>query len=122
MFAIATEDPERADAFLRIRELHRIRRDQGIHGPPPTPEEAAAHPFEDGDLERMRSKRSRQIIGTPDEVRQRIDALVEETAADEVVILTITPTFEDRVRSYELIAGAYAREDVPARSDAVAGA
>ncbi len=120
VFAIATEDPERAETFLRIRELHRIRRDQGIQGPPPTPEEAALHPFEDGHLERMRGKRSRQIIGTPAEVRERIDALVDETGADEVVILTITPTFEDRVRSYELIAEAYADGDASARPELAA--
>ena len=70
----------------------------------------------------MRSKRSRQIIGTPAEVRERIDALVAETGADEAVILTITPTFEDRVRSYELIARAYADAPGGTRPEAVAEA
>ena len=30
VFAIATEDPERADLFRRVREIQRIRRDQGL--------------------------------------------------------------------------------------------
>ena len=107
VFAIATDDPERADLFRRVREIQRIRRDQGYRGPPPTLEEAAATPFSDDDMERLRSKRSRQIIGSGAEVRAEIDALVEETQADEVVVLTITPSFADRVRSYELIADAY---------------
>ena len=107
VFAIATDDPERADLFRRVREIQRIRRDQGYRGPPPTLEEAAATPFSDDDMERLRSKRSRQIIGSGAEVRAEIDALVEETQADEVVVLTITPSFDDRVRSYELIADAY---------------
>ena len=55
----------------------------------------------------MRSKRSRQIIGTPAEVKAEIDELVDASGADEVVILTITPSFEDRVRSYELLAEEY---------------
>ena len=107
VFAIATEDPERADLFRRVREIQRIRRDQGYRGPPPTLEEAAATPFSDDDMERLRGKRSRQIIGSGAQVKAEIDALVEETQADEVVVLTITPSFDDRVRSYELIADAY---------------
>ena len=107
VFAIATDDPERADLFRRVREIQRTRRDQGYRGPPPTLEEAAAMPFSAEEMERLRSKRSRQIIGSGAEVKAQIDALVEETQADEVIVLTITPSFADRVRSYEIIADAY---------------
>ena len=107
VFAIATEDPEKADVFRRIREIQRQRRARGVLGPPPTPEEALAHPFSAADIERMRAKRSRQIIGSAQEVRAAIDALAQESGADEVIVLTITPTFADRVRSYELLAEAY---------------
>ncbi len=104
VFAIAHEDPDRVDLFRRMRQLQRIRRDRGIRGPMPTLEEAAAYEFSDEQLEGMRTKRSRQIIGSPAEVKAEIDQLVDATNADEVVILTITPSFEDRVHSYELIA------------------
>ena len=107
VFAVVADDPEKAELFRRLRELQRIRRDRGQRGPPPTLEEAAAHPFTDEELEGMRSKRSRQIVGTPDEVKAGIDDLVRESDADEVVVLTITPSFEDRLRSYELLAAAY---------------
>ena len=108
VFAVVADDPEKAELFRRLRELQRIRRDRGQRGPPPTLEEAAAHPFTDEELEGMRSKRSRQIVGTPDEVKAGIDDLVRESGADEVIVLTITPSFEDRLRSYELLAAAYA--------------
>jgi len=107
VFAIAHEDPERVELFRRMRELQRIRRDRGIRGPTPTLDEAAEYEFTEDQLAGMRTRRSRQIIGTPGEVRSEVDELVEATAADEVVILTITPSFEDRVRSYELIAAEY---------------
>ena len=107
VFAVVADDPEKAELFRRLRELQRIRRDRGQRGPPPTLEEAAAHPFTDEELEAMRSKRSRQIVGTPDEVKAGIDDLVRESGADEVIVLTITPSFEDRLRSYELLAAAY---------------
>lgn len=107
VFAIANDDPERVELLRRTRELARIRRDSGQRGPAPTLGEAAAHPFTEEQLDRMRSKRSRQIVGVPDDVRTEIDALVTATGADEVVVLTITPSFEDRVRSYELLADAF---------------
>ncbi|MCY3810537.1 MAG: LLM class flavin-dependent oxidoreductase [Gammaproteobacteria bacterium] len=107
VFAVVADDPEKAELFRRLRELQRIRRDRGQRGPPPTLEEAGAHPFTDEELEGMRSKRSRQIVGTPDEVKAGIDDLVRESGADEVIVLTITPSFEDRLRSYELLAAAY---------------
>ena len=107
VFAIVAEDAERAELFLRLRELTRMRRDRGLRGPPPTLEEAARHPFSQEDLRAMRGKRSRQIVGTPDEAKRDIDALVAESGADEVVVLTITPSFKDRVRSYELLAEAF---------------
>lgn len=108
VFAIAVEDAERADVFRRMREIQRIRRDRGERGPAPTLEEAAAWPFTDEELDAMKSRRSRQIIGTPDEVKAGIEDLAVQSEADEVVLLTITPTFEDRLKSYELIADAFA--------------
>ncbi len=107
VFAIANEDPAHVDLLRRVRALQRIRRDQGIRGPAPTLEEAAAWSFEASELEAMRARRSRQIIGSPGEVKRDIEELVHESGADEVVILTITPSFADRVRSYELIAEAF---------------
>ena len=107
VFAIVAEDPARAELFLRLRELARLRRDRGLRGPPPTLEDAASHPFTEEQLEAARGKRSRQIVGTPQQVKAGIEALAEESEADEVVVLTITPAFEDRVKSYELLAAAF---------------
>ena len=107
VFAIVAEDAARAELFLRLRELARLRRDRGLRGPPPTLEEAASHPFTAEQLEAARGKRSRQIVGTPQQVKAGIEALREESEADEVVVLTITPAFEDRVKSYELLAAAF---------------
>ena len=107
VFAIVAEDADRADAFLRLRELQRIRRDRGLGGPAPTLEEAAAYQFTPAELQSMRGKRSRQIVGTAAHVKAGIEELAAEAEADEAVVLTITPSFEDRVRSYELLAEAF---------------
>ena len=39
--------------------------------------------------------------------RHRLEALATEYAVDELVVVTITETWETRVRSYELLAGAF---------------
>ena len=50
----------------------------------------------------------RSIIGSPQTVRAGIEAVVREYAADEVMVVTITYEHATRVRSYELIAEAFA--------------
>jgi alkanesulfonate monooxygenase SsuD/methylene tetrahydromethanopterin reductase-like flavin-dependent oxidoreductase (luciferase family) len=49
---------------------------------------------------------ARSIIGSPDRVRAGIDALVKETGADELMIVSDVYDHAKRLRSFELIAGA----------------
>jgi alkanesulfonate monooxygenase SsuD/methylene tetrahydromethanopterin reductase-like flavin-dependent oxidoreductase (luciferase family) len=48
---------------------------------------------------------ARSIVGSPDTVRTGIDALVAETAADELMIVSDVYDHAKRLRSFELIAG-----------------
>ena len=47
------------------------------------------------------------MIGGPDTVREKLEAFVERTAADELMITTMVHDHADRIRSYELIADLY---------------
>ncbi|WP_019531336.1 LLM class flavin-dependent oxidoreductase [Dasania marina] len=47
------------------------------------------------------------IAGTGAECRQRIETLVANCQADEVSVVNVTHTFEQRLRSYELLAQAF---------------
>lgn len=107
VFAIVCEDAERADLYMRAREIARARRERGQSGPFPTLAEAAEHPFTAAELDDMRNRRSRQLIGTPDAVKAQIEALAADCEVDEVIVLTITGDFADRLRSYELLAAAF---------------
>lgn len=44
------------------------------------------------------------VIGNPREVKQKLMELQTLYKADEIMIITITHRFEDRVQSYRLIA------------------
>jgi len=67
-------------------------------------------------------RKRRRICGSPDTVRQGIEAVAAEYGADEVMVLTIAHDHAARRRSYELIAEAFglasARSGTPAYSSA----
>jgi alkanesulfonate monooxygenase SsuD/methylene tetrahydromethanopterin reductase-like flavin-dependent oxidoreductase (luciferase family) len=48
------------------------------------------------------------IVGGADKVHEQLEELAERHGADELSLVTITHAHEDRVRSYELIADAFA--------------
>ena len=57
----------------------------------------------------MLSQRERLVHGAPDEVRDKLLALTERFAADELMVITITGEYASRLRSYELLASAFGR-------------
>ena len=89
-------------AFARLR--------QGRPGLYPTPEEAAEHVFTPFERELLRSWRASQLVGDPGEVRDGLAELAERTGADELMITTMAHGYEDRRRSYDLVAEAAALE------------
>jgi luciferase family oxidoreductase group 1 len=48
----------------------------------------------------------RAVLGTPEQVRARLEEVADAYGADEVIVVTICHSHEARVRSYELIAEA----------------
>lgn len=67
------------------------------------PQAAADHP----DLALARSLPTNRIVGAPDSVVARLEVLVQETAADEIMVFTFTYGIEERMRSLELLAHAW---------------
>lgn len=73
----------------------------------PTREEARAYRFEGVEADVARAIRSMQHVGTPDQVADRIRTIALRTRADEVMVVTNAADLEGRIRSYELLAGAW---------------
>ncbi|HYH83596.1 MAG TPA: LLM class flavin-dependent oxidoreductase [Longimicrobium sp.] len=101
---ICAETSEEAEYLATSMQLSWIRLQRGQFMPLPSPEEAAAYPYTERDRDTAASFRRLQIIGTPEHVRDRIDALVTETQADEVMVTTMVHSHEARMRSFELLA------------------
>jgi luciferase family oxidoreductase group 1 len=106
---VCAETDERADYLARSMDLTWVRLQRGEMGRLPSPEEATAYPYNELERAIVRNHRALVITGTPERVRARIEALVEETGADEVMISTMIHGHDSRMRSYELLAKAFGR-------------
>ncbi|SEA27396.1 LLM class flavin-dependent oxidoreductase [Pedobacter hartonius] len=53
------------------------------------------------------SHRPRILSGTPDEIEQKLDQLINEFRPDELMLTTFTEGFEERIKSFELLADMY---------------
>src|SRR5207244_897863 len=83
-------------AFLPLRS--------GRPGPLPSPEEAAAHPYNELERAFIEDRLATQIIGAPETVQRGIADLVDATQADELMITTMVYDPADRLGSFERVA------------------
>ncbi|MFC0528916.1 LLM class flavin-dependent oxidoreductase [Phytohabitans kaempferiae] len=105
MVAVATvcaDTDERARWLARPSALSFLRLRQGRPEPLASPEEAAAYPYSDMDLEFMAERWEGQAIGSPDTVRHALEDLQAKTKADELMLTALVYDVEDRIRSFEL--------------------
>jgi luciferase family oxidoreductase group 1 len=107
VFVICAESEERAQYLAASHDLSRLRQRTGILAPFPPPEEALAYPYTEAERRLVDHHRRRQIVGTPDMVKPRLEALAASYGVDEVVVLTITHDYAARKRSYALLAEAF---------------
>ncbi|MEO5876122.1 MAG: LLM class flavin-dependent oxidoreductase, partial [Streptosporangiaceae bacterium] len=101
---IVAADDDRAQRLAAPGLLSFLRLRTGRPGLLPSVEEAEAYPYTPFDLEVIRSRASAQIIGGPATVDKQVDRLLEETAADELMVVTMVHDQADRIRSYEMLA------------------
>jgi luciferase family oxidoreductase group 1 len=105
--AICAPTDEEAQRIALSRHLMRLRREQGRpEGGVPSIEEAETTDFSAPERDYLAYQRSLALEGSPERVRDGLLALSTEYEADELMIVTITHDYADRIRSYELIAGA----------------
>jgi len=116
VFALCADSEAEAERLAQSRDLFVVRLYTGRMEPYPSVEEAEAHPYTPPERAIVRQVRNRTVVGTPEQVRERLVALAAAYAADELVVVTITHDPKARLRSYELLAGAFGlerREDGP---------
>ncbi|WP_461296424.1 LLM class flavin-dependent oxidoreductase [Streptomyces harbinensis] len=107
--ALAADDPRDAYRQALAGGLSMVRLRTGRPGLVPTPEEAEAYPFSEPERAVVEEYLSNVIYGTAETVRAGLDELAKLTGADELMLSAMGQGHDARLRSYELIAGAYAQ-------------
>ena len=81
--------------------VYSIRADEGAI---PYPDPDAVEPLSDEQLEVVKDRTATQFVGDPDEVASKLETLQRVTAADELVVTSVTHSHSDRLHSHELLA------------------
>ncbi|AEH08819.1 MULTISPECIES: LLM class flavin-dependent oxidoreductase [Protofrankia] len=101
---ICADTDETAQWLAGPTQLTMLRLRQGRPDVFPTPEQAAAYPWTPAERAAADGAAASHIVGSPDTVRASLDALIDATEADEIMIVTNVHPHDARIRSYELIA------------------
>jgi luciferase family oxidoreductase group 1 len=104
---VCADSEEQAEELARPMALAWVRMRKGQPGPLPSLEETKAYQYTALEQEIMRDYHTRLTLGSPATVRERLLALLDETGADELMVTTIVYDYEDRAKSYTLLAEAF---------------
>jgi luciferase family oxidoreductase group 1 len=102
--AVCADTEAEAERLASTIDLNFLRRETGQFMPLSSPEEAAAYPYTDADRARIARNRARLFVGTPVTLTEKLQPLIDSTAADEVMVTSFIFDHEARKRSYELLA------------------
>ncbi len=106
-FAICAESDAEAERLAAPIDLRRLHMALSVDSPVPTDDEAARHRYNEEERRYVMGQRARAVLGSPQTCRREIETLAERYGADEMMVLTITGSYETRRRSYELLMGAF---------------
>jgi luciferase family oxidoreductase group 1 len=101
---LCAESDEEAELWAKPLDLWEIRKEQGIHLPPPSLKEANDYVFTLKEEEIRAARRAGSIIGNVSNVGSKLRKLAEETSANEIMILTSHPDKHIRLKTIQLLA------------------
>ncbi len=105
VFVICAETEEEAQYLAASRDLWYVRFAQYPLGKPvPTPEEASHYPYSRQEMEYVKYNRKQMMVGTPEQVKDKLLSFQKHFGCDELMIVTVTHDFEARKKSYEMLA------------------
>lgn len=99
----ADTDAEADDLALSVQYAF-LSLQTGRSGPLRSPEEVKALPLTAAERAQMNAIRGRHFVGSPDTVRAQLLPLIEQSEADELMVLSMIHNHEARLHSYDLLA------------------
>lgn len=114
VFVLCAETEEKASELQQTMDLLMLRIEKGISAGVPPYADVQRRQYTEAEQQRILLNRKRVVSGTPKQVKEQLQQLANDYAVDELMLVTITHSFEDRLRSYELLAEAFELEPQPA--------
>ncbi|HZO63088.1 MAG TPA: LLM class flavin-dependent oxidoreductase [Gaiellaceae bacterium] len=105
---VCAETDEEARRLHASARLSFLRLRTGRPSTLPSPEEALAYPYSPDESAFIEGWTASHAVGSPATVREQLLDLQARTDADELILTTNVYDHADRLRSYELVAGAAA--------------
>jgi luciferase family oxidoreductase group 1 len=107
VFVICADTEREAAELEKAVDLRRVQMAYGLNAPVPSIAQGLAQEYGEREKLVIDREKPRSIIGTPESVTERMLALQEQFAADELIVLSVTGSYRARVRSYQLLAEAF---------------
>lgn len=102
--AFCAETTEKANEVALSSLIWAIQRGKGEEFGVPSIEEAKQYKLTVSEKETIEKMKQKLIIGNPQEVKEKLLKLQTDYKVNEIMIVTITHSLEDRINSYKLIA------------------
>lgn len=100
---IASDTDDHAEWLAGSTRLKVLSRHRGNRILLPSPEESAARHYTEQDRADIAAQSEHVLVGSPETVRAKLQAVLDETGTQELMVTTPVYRHADRVRSYELL-------------------
>lgn len=110
IFAFCSEDEQKLAQARAVYDYRLLSFEKGNYQQLYAYEDIKDHVYTPADLQRLEYHRQRYFIGTPSELKIRLEELAGSFQTDEIVVATFAETKEDRLTSYELLSNAFLLE------------
>lgn len=104
VFGFVSDDEQKVEEVRSVMDYRLLSFEKGRYDEVPTYEVAKAYDYSLAEWQRVLFNRQRTVVGSPGEVKAKLEELARSFVVNEIVIATFTEHAEDRTRSYELLA------------------
>lgn len=104
---LCADSEAKAAELRKLSDYSLLQFEQGRFEPVGPYEAIADYRFSPEEQQRIHNNRGRIISGTPQSVKAQLTALADEFDVEEIIVTTMTYSHQDRLRSIELLAGAF---------------
>lgn len=112
IFVFCSEDAEKVERHKAVMGHRFLQFEKGGPIVPLTYDDVKDVVYTDAEQDRLRYNRQRVVAGNPQFVKERLSSLAESYGVDEIMMVTITEDFNDRLLSYELVAREFGLQPV----------